>query len=236
MKWFMNKKLSTKLILAFAFVLALSVVLGAFALRQLGAVRATAVDLGGPELEGTSEIDQLALGYVYLPEMGNDVTDLDCRPGRTRAGATRECRKKWRTSRRRESQYEPLIDSSEEKRLYDSYQSNLSQYFTTSQKYQDLIKANKTADASQFLAGESFKQFLDTSKAIDDDAKFQKKMTDNSVDLSKQVYSTARLWIVGILVVTVAVGLLFALWIARLISRPIQAVGEVSPRVLRTAT
>jgi methyl-accepting chemotaxis protein len=107
----------------------------------------------------------------------------------------------------------------------------LSQYFSTSQKYQDLIRTNKTAEASQLLAGESFKQFLDAAKAIDDDAKFQKKMTDDSVEKSGQVYSTARLWIIGILVVTVAVGLLFALWIARLISRPIQAVGEVATRI-----
>jgi methyl-accepting chemotaxis protein len=230
MKWFMNKKLSTKLILAFSFVLALTVLLGAFAMRQLGAVRATAVDLGGDELEGTSEIDQLALATSSYRrwEMKSLISIAD---PEGRAQAQRGMQEEMENIKNHESKYEPLIDSPEEKRLYDAYRANLSEYFSTSQKYQDLIKANKAAEASQLLAGESFKQFLASAKTIDDDAKFQKKMTDEAVDLSGRVYSTARVWIVGILVVTVAVGLLFALWIARLISRPIQAVGEVATRI-----
>jgi methyl-accepting chemotaxis protein len=230
MKWFMNKKLSTKLILAFAFVLALAVLLGVFALRQLGSVQATAVDLGGPQLQGTSEIDQLALATSSYRRWEMKLLISIADP-EGRAQAQRGMQGEMEKIKNHESTYEPLIDSPVEKRLYDVYQENLSQYFSTSQKYQDLIRANKTAEASQLLAGESFKQFLDAAKAIDDDAKFQKKMTDDSVEKSGQVYSTARLWIIGILVVTVAVGLLFALWIARLISRPIQAVGEVATRI-----
>jgi methyl-accepting chemotaxis protein len=230
MKWFMNKRLSTKLILAFAFVLALTVVLGVFALRQLGAVQATAVDLGGPELEGTSGIDHLALATSAYRRWEMKLL-LSISDPEGRAQSQRGMQEEVENIKKAESQYEPLIDSPEEKRLYDSYQANLSQYFATSQKYQELAKANRAAEASQLLAGESFKQFLDTTKAIDEDAKFQKKMTDNSVEQSKQVYSTARLSIIGILVVTVAAGLIFALWIARLISRPIQAVGEVAARI-----
>jgi methyl-accepting chemotaxis protein len=230
MKWFMNKKLSTKLILAFAFVLALAVLLGVFALRQLGSVQATAVDLGGPQLQGTSEIDQLALATSSYRRWEMKLLISIADP-EGRAQAQRGMQGEMEKIKNHESTYEPLIDSPVEKRLYDVYQENLSQYFSTSQKYQDLIRTNKTAEASQLLAGESFKQFLDAAKAIDDDAKFQKKMTDDSVEKSGQVYSTARLWIIGILVVTVAVGLLFALWIARLISRPIQAVGEVATRI-----
>ena len=230
MKWFMNKKLSTKLILAFAFVLALTTLLGAFAMRQLGAVRATAVDLGGDELEGTSEIDQLALATSTYRRWEMKLLIAIADP-EGRAQAQRGMQEEMENIKSHESKYEPLIDSPEEKRLYDAYQTNLNQYYSTSQKYQDLIKANKTADASQLLSGESFKQFLATAKAIDDDAKFQKKMTEQAVDLSGRVYSAARVWIVGILAVTVAFGLLFALWIARLISRPIQAVGEVATRI-----
>jgi methyl-accepting chemotaxis protein len=230
MKWFMNKKLSTKLILAFAFVLALAVLLGVFALRQLGSVQATAVDLGGPQLQGTSEIDQLALATSSYRRWEMKLLISIADP-EGREQAQRGMQGEMEKIKNHESTYEPLIDSPVEKRLYDVYQENLSQYFSTSQKYQDLIRTNKTAEASQLLAGESFKQFLDAAKAIDDDAKFQKKMTDDSVEKSGQVYSTARLWIIGILVVTVAVGLLFALWIARLISRPIQAVGEVATRI-----
>jgi methyl-accepting chemotaxis protein len=230
MKWFMNKKLSTKLILAFAFVLALTAALGVFAIREMGAVRATAVDLGGNELQGTREIDQLALATSsyrrWEMKLLISITDPE-----GRAQAQRGMQEEIENIKNQESNYEPRIDDPQEKRIYDSYRANLTQYLSTSQKYQDLIKANKGAEASQLLAGESFKQFLETSKAIADDAEFQKKSTDDSIEQSGRVYSTARLWIIGILVVTVAAGLLFALWIARLISRPIQAVGEVATRI-----
>jgi len=230
MKWFMNKKLSTKLILAFAFVLVLTVALGAFAIREVGLVRATAVDLGGNALEGVKEIDQLALATSSYRRWEMKLLISIADP-EGRAQAQRGMQEEVENIKTAESQYEPLIDDPEEKRIYDVYRANLCQYFSTSQKYQELIKANKASEASQLLAGESFKQFLDSAKAIDEDVKFQNKTNNALVQQSGQVYSTARLWIIGILAVTVAAGLLFAMWIARLISRPIQAVGVVAARI-----
>lgn len=175
MKWFMNKKPSTKLILAFAFVLALTVVIGVFALRHSGSVEATAVDLGGPELQGTTGIDHTALATSSYRrwKMGSLISIVN---PVARAQAQCGMQEEVENIKKAESQYEPLIDDPEEKRLYGSYQANLSQYFTTSQEYQELVKANRAAEASQLLSGESFKQFLNTAKAIDEDAKFQKQL------------------------------------------------------------
>jgi methyl-accepting chemotaxis protein len=226
MKWFMNKKLSTKLLLAFAFLQALAMVLGVIAIRELSAVQTIAVDLGEVEMQANHAIDQLALATANYRRWEVSVADPE-----TRAQAQRGMQDETENIKKQQAQYEPLIDDPEEKRLYDAYRANLNQYFSTSQKYQDLIKANKGADASQLLAGESFKQFLETAKALDADGAFQQKMSTDAVKQSRQAYSSGRLWIIGILVFTVAAGMLFAMWIARLISRPIQAVGVVAQRI-----
>jgi len=226
----MDKKLSSKLILAFAFVLTLTVMLGVFAIRELGLVRATAEELGGNELQGIKAIDQLALATDSYRRWEMKVLIAVADP-EGRAQAQRGMQEEMDNIKKTEAIYEPMIDDPQEKRLYDTYRANLAQYFSTSQKYQDLLKANKVADASQLLSGESFKQFLEATNAINEDAKFQKKSNDDSVAESNRIYLTARMWIIGILVITVAVGLLFAMWIAGMISRPIQAVGEVAARI-----
>ena len=230
MKWFMDKKLSSKLILAFAFVLALAAMLGAFAIRELGLVRATAEDLGGNELQGVKAIDQLALATSNYRRWEMKVLIAVADP-EERAQAQRGMQEEMEKIKKTESLYEPLINDPEERRLYDVYRATLGQYFSTSQKYQDLLRANKVAEASQLLSGESFKQFLESEKAIDDGAKFQQKSNNESVAESERIYSTARMWIIGLLAFSVVFGMLFATWIARLISRPIQAVGEVAARI-----
>jgi methyl-accepting chemotaxis protein len=230
MTWFMNRKLSTKLILAFAFVLGLTAVLGVFSIRELSAVQATAADLGGNEMQGTHLIDQLALATSsyrrWEMRMLISAADLD-----GRALAERGMQADSESIKKLESQYEPLIDDPEEKRLYDAYTNSLLEYFSASQKYQNLIRGNKIAEASQLLAGESFARFMEAAKAIDADSIFQDKMGKNEVELSAAVFSNGRLVILGILAVDLSLGMLFALWIARLIARPIQEAGAVATRI-----
>src|ERR1035437_4714807 len=181
MKWFMNKKISAKLILAFAFVLAFTAILGVFSVRELGLVRATAQELGGNEMKGVNEINQItaAVSNYHIAEMNLLISVAD--PER-RAQAQRGMQEEMENLKNHESLYAPLIDDPEEKRIYDGFLANVAQYFSTSQKYQDLIRANKVAEASQLLEGELSKQFLESDKAIDDDAAFQQKMSDAAVE------------------------------------------------------
>jgi methyl-accepting chemotaxis protein len=229
MKWFLDKKLSTKLILAFAFVLALAAFIGVFAIKQLGAVHAIASDLGGVQLQGTQAIDQLALDTSEYREREMQMVISTDAEGR--ALAERGMQAELENIKKLKSIYEPLIDDPNEKVLYDDYQTHLNEYLGISQKVTNLTHANKLSEASQLLSGESYAQYLETAKAIDADAKFQEKLANVAVLLSESTYSSGRMWITGILAFSVVFGLLFAMWIARLIVRPIQVVGEVAARI-----
>ncbi|MBZ5641264.1 MAG: methyl-accepting chemotaxis protein [Acidobacteriia bacterium] len=230
MKWFMNRNISTKLILAFSFVLVLAAIIGVSAVRELSEVQSIAADLGGNELQGTQAIDRLALATSSYRrwEMRMLISAAD---PQGRALAERGMQTEIENFKKLEASYEPLIDDPQETRLYDAYRTSLDQYLASSRKYQDLIHANKIAEASQLLAGESYSQFNEASTAIEADANFQTKMCSEAVALSRRVYSDSRSFIVGLLAVNVSLGLLFAWWIARLISRPIHAVGEVAGRI-----
>ncbi|MGH9680131.1 MAG: methyl-accepting chemotaxis protein [Candidatus Acidiferrales bacterium] len=230
MSWFMNRKVSTKLILGFAFVLVLSGVLGAIALRQLGIVQVAAADLGGPQLQGTQLIDQIALSTSSYRRWEMRLLISVADPA-GRAIAERGMQSELENLKKLESEYEPFIDDPQERRIYQDYQAKLAQYLSTSEQFQNLIGAKKIPEASRLLAGESFAQFLDASKAIDVDAQFQRKMCVDAVNLSERVYSSGRSWILGILTVSVILGVLFALWIARLIAGPVQAVAVVAARI-----
>jgi methyl-accepting chemotaxis protein len=230
MKWFMDRKLSTKLILAFALVLLLAVIIGVFAIREISAVQEIAADLGGNELQGTRAIDQLALATSsyrrWEERMLISAADAD-----GRALAERSMQEEIENIKKLQSIYEPMIDDPREKDLYNEYLTHLDQYLASSRQYVNLIHSNKTADAAKLLAGESFMQFTDTSKAIAADAAFQDKMCKDAVALSNRVYTSGRSLIIGILIVNVTLGLLFAFWIARVISRPIRAAEDVAARI-----
>ena len=59
MKWFMNMKLASKLILAFVVVLSLTTFLGIFAIQKLAAVRATTADMSENWLPSIQVLSQM---------------------------------------------------------------------------------------------------------------------------------------------------------------------------------
>ncbi|MGH9615015.1 MAG: methyl-accepting chemotaxis protein [Bryobacteraceae bacterium] len=230
MTWFMNRKLSTKLILAFSFVLLLAGITGITAIREMTAMEKIAADLGGNELQGTRAIDQLALATSAYRrwEMRMVISASDAEG---RALAERNMQEAEDSIKKIESKYKPLIDDGKERQLYEAYRTHLSEYLATSQKIKSLIHDNKVAEASKLLGGESYEQFAEASKAIEADSAFQDTMSSNAMTQSEHAFASGKLSIAGGVAFSVVLGMLFALWIARLITKPIMAVVEVSARI-----
>ena len=64
MKWFMNRKVGTKQILAFGAVLSLTAFLGVFALVKLSAVRATTVDMSDRRVPAIQSLSEMQTGLM----------------------------------------------------------------------------------------------------------------------------------------------------------------------------
>src|SRR5579864_337897 len=230
MKWFLDKKIATKLIMAFSVVLALAGFLGMFSLAKLSAVNDEAQDLGGNELKGTRAIDDIGshVGSFRRWEMRLLISAGD--PA-GRAKAIDAFRLETEGVKKAEEVYVPYIDDPEEKRLYEVFLSQWDGYMQVSRTYQDLLQANKAKEAADLLEGEGFNRFHETEKALSDLSGFQVKMSDEAVKESRSVYASARIWVIWVLAACICVGLFMAIWIARQISRPVQEVCEVAKRV-----
>ena len=230
MKWFLDKKIATKLLMSFSIVLTLSAGMGLFAVIKLASVQANAEDLGSNILGGTREIanmggdvDSIRRWEMRLIIAGNDVAG---RKISEEGLSTAES--KLKTD---QAEYEHYIDDPEEKRLYEAFCSRWSDYMRSESVLKDLVHANKLSQASELLLGEDFAKFtaaLETAAALAD---FQKTSSVVDIKHGKQIYTSARLWVAILLVLSSSLGLVMGVWIARAISRPINEVKQVAERI-----
>ena len=233
MSWFQDKKLKTKLLLAFAAVLALTGFLGVFALHELSAVGDTAADLGGNTLLGTREIDQIAviLNTYRRHELRLLlVALLNPADVAARTQADQQAEADLESLKKAELVYEPLIDSPDEKKIYDDYVQKRTAYLNQSHNFRSLILAGKDKEAVA-LMDSSLKLFTDAADEIAVDVEFQKKQSDEAVSNSEKTRSSGRFWILCVLGASGLVSLSLAFWIARLIAQPVQEVVDVAKRI-----
>lgn len=233
MGWFRNRSISTKLMLSFSALLLLTGLLGVFAVRQLAAVEATASDLGGNMLNGTRLIDQISLelNAYRRKELRFLIVGLTA-PGdvQAREQAEKDLQSEAENLDSLERAYEPLIDDPEEKQIYDRYLQKRADYLAASGKSNALIRTGKTREAAA-LADAALAAFTNVSDVIAADSDFQKKQSDEAVQHSTRTFISARFWILALLGTSVCAGLLLALGIARLISKPMSEVGEVARQI-----
>jgi hypothetical protein len=118
MKWFINRKVGTKQILAFGALLLLTAFLGGFALLKLYAVRATSVDMSDRRIPAIQSLSELQTGlmqyrtsemsYVFL----NDPDERALRTANMESGMS--------MAAKAEEEFEPFIDNRDEKKAYEA--------------------------------------------------------------------------------------------------------------------
>ena len=229
MSWFSDKKLGTKLILSFSMVLALTAVLGVFSLMKLAAVRATTVDMAENWFVAVRGLEDMrfALSSARRYELRSALAKTaDDRETQIRLfdAATADFKKG-------EAVYLPTITGPEERKLYDDAAAAFADYTKGSIAVNQLLREGKTADADQAVLGAQKTLFDKAADGIEKDVEFQVDGAAKANQLSTELYSSARWWVCGLLIACVALGLLLATWIARLISRPVQEVAEVAKRI-----
>jgi methyl-accepting chemotaxis protein len=130
-----------------------------------------------------------------------------------------------------QAQYEPWIDSPEEKSLYDKACESWTEYLAASAHVQDELRARNRSEALAYLNKQSFEKFNAASLAINALVDFQKSMADEAVGMSKQAYSSARIFIVVLIVASIVIGLTFSVLMARMIVRPLHEVVDSAKRI-----
>lgn len=220
MKWFYDLKIATKLIASFLAVLALTAVMGVFAIIQLGAVNDTANEIRDnwmPSMRAASGV-RFYIANFRLKE-SRHITSTSQEEKNILALEAAEQGKQVET---RMATYEKLLSNDEDRKLFEIVTKDWATYLSISKDLTALSNQSREAEASALYAGESKRQFdLVTSE-------LQKLVELNDAGASAaskhgdMLFENARISIIAALIAALIIGLGLALFISRIISRPLQ--------------
>ena len=219
MQWFLNLKISRKLVLSFSLVLALTAALGVFSIAQLGAVNESTKDvvdnwmpsaiLSSAINTDTSDFRIAELQHVMSLE-DQEMAVIDKKI--SALGAQIEAKR---------LAYVKLISSPEEQKAFDAFGVSWNAYLGESKKLLALSRKNQNTEAIALMKGASQKEF---DIASDDLTKLVALNTKGSKEAGIKgalLYSQARIWIGVGIGVTLILGLALALFVARVVSVPL---------------
>ncbi|KAB0664389.1 methyl-accepting chemotaxis protein [Oryzomonas japonica] len=231
MNWFGNLKIGTKLFTAFGCVIALTALLGVFAIYQMARVNQGAVRLGTNWMPSTNSISVInsKLALIRRAELQQALSttkdDMDAYEKRMEDAIA--------DLKREEATYQKMISSPAERRLYEEFTKAFGQYMNAHKMFIDLSRQNKSAEALGLLRGDAKKCYDDAEASLQKDIELNVKGGEGEYQKAGAVYSAARVMILGTLLFCVATGAILAVVIARAIRRPLEEGVDVAHRLAK---
>ncbi|TFF05009.1 methyl-accepting chemotaxis protein [Pseudomonas sp. JMN1] len=224
-----NMNIAPRAFLGFAFIGALMLLLGVFALNQMSKIRAAteAITLSSvPSIRALDEFTQLTLrlrvlSYRLLTNREPDVQQKTLDAFEVRNQQIRAA----------QAIYEKLISSTEERNAYDEYVRLLGQYHQIEERMKSLSRANQIEALRDLLNTE----LLNNSEQVN--AVLTRLLDINNNDANaanqqaKDQYDMAFDLVVGLLVIATGLTLLFAWLLTRSITVPISQALEAAEEV-----
>ncbi|MBJ2236505.1 MAG: methyl-accepting chemotaxis protein [Pseudomonas sp.] len=224
-----NMNIAPRAFLGFAFIGALMLLLGVFALNQMSKIRAATEDITSasvPSIRALDEFTQLTLrlrvlSYRLLTNREPDVQQKTLEAFELRNQQIRTA----------QDIYEKLITSTEERNAYNEYVRLLGQYRQIEERMKSLSRANQVNELRSLLNTE----LLDNSEQVN--AVLTRLLDINNDDANatnqraKDQYDMAFDLVVGLLLVATALTLLFAWLLTRSIILPIAQALEAAEEV-----
>ncbi|EPJ89310.1 methyl-accepting chemotaxis protein [Pseudomonas sp. CFII68] len=229
MKWFYDLRIATKLITSFLVVLALTAVMGVFSIIQLGQVNHTALDIREnwmPSMRAASGMRFYAASY-RLKENRHIVADSE----QERVTLEQEAEDAKKAFETRLATYEKLLSSAEDRQLFDTTRNDWAAYLAISKDLLALSRQNLTEQANAMLKGESKHRFDLVTGDLQKLVELNAAGADVASAHGTQLYENARLSIIAVLVAALLVGLGLALFISRIISRPLKQAAAVAEQL-----
>ncbi|MEW5716321.1 MULTISPECIES: methyl-accepting chemotaxis protein [Pseudomonas] len=229
MKWFYDLKISTKLICSFLVVLALTAGMGGFAILQLGAVNQAAQDIKGnwmPSMRAAAGMRFFAASY-RLKENRHIGTDI----AEEKAQAEREAAEVRQQFETRMGTYEQLLSNDEDRQLLTSVKSAWDAYLASSKQVLEFSRQNQEDQARGLLRGESKGHFDEMTARLQKMVELNDAGATAAGDKGSALYESARLSIIAVLVAALLIGLGLAIFIARIISRPLRQAASAAEQL-----
>ncbi|SCY51297.1 MULTISPECIES: methyl-accepting chemotaxis protein [unclassified Pseudomonas] len=229
MKWFYDLRIATKLITSFLVVLALTAVMGVFAIIQLGEVNSTTVDIREnwmPSMRAASGMRFYGANY-RLKENRHITADSE----QERLVVEQEAEEARKGFETRMATYEKLLSSTEDRQLFETTRNDWVAYLAVSKDLLALSRQNLTEQAHALLKGESKRQF----DLVVNDLQKLVELNDAGAGAASErgaaLFEKSRLSIIVALIAALLAGLGLALFISRIISRPLKQAATVAEQL-----
>ena len=224
-----NMNIAPRAFLGFAFIGALMLFLGVFALNQMSKIRGATEDItlsSVPSIRALDEFTQLTLrlrvlSYRLLTNREPDVQQKTLEAFELRNQQIRTA----------QGAYEKLIESSEERSTYNEYVSLLGQYHQIEERMKSLSRANQVDELRSLLNTELLSNSEQVNAVLTRLLDLNNKMALATNQEAEDQYNAAFNLVVGLLVIATLLTLLFAWLLTRSITLPISQALEAAEEV-----
>jgi methyl-accepting chemotaxis protein len=224
-----NMNIAPRAFLGFAFIGALMLFLGVFALNQMSKIRGAAEDItvsSVPSIRALDEFTQLTLrlrvlSYRLLTNREPDVQQKTLDTFELRDQQIRAA----------QAIYEKLIESREERAAYDEYVNLLGQYRQIETRMKSLSRANQVEELRTLINTELLNNSEQVNAVLARLLDINNKMALVTNQEAKDQYDLAFKLVVGLLVLATALTVLFAWLLTRSITLPIAQALEAAEEV-----
>ncbi|QOL49473.1 methyl-accepting chemotaxis protein [Massilia litorea] len=229
MRWFQHLKIASKLLVAFTLVIGMTCLLGVFSIVQLVKVGNSSSDIAKnwmPAIRHIGEV-QTSLARFRISEATHILQDDEADMKTVdKSLATRRD-----TMGRQQEALAALVSDPEEKRIYAELQENLAAYMAESARLTALSHAGSKDEARALFKGASNKVYRKINEGFEALAKYNDEGSGASEQVAGQVFDMSRKLIIGALLLLVGVGVALAVWMARMVARPLREAVSVAKRV-----
>jgi methyl-accepting chemotaxis protein len=219
MKWFVDLKIASKLILSFGAVLALTALLGVSGLVFIGQVHQASADLSENWMPSVQAVMTLRtdIGELRQVQLEHLLSSDEA------AMATHEKRGTdlLAAYKRDNDVYAKLVSSPEEKAAYDQFLAASAAFADEYGKILSLSRQQKKDEARALAGGQAAALMTQLSELANKLVAINVDGGAGATKAAQRAYDSARLLSVGLLIGIVLIGLLLATWVARTVSRPL---------------
>jgi methyl-accepting chemotaxis protein len=230
MKWFLDLKIAKKLILSFTCVLLLTAISGIFSIVQLNNVNQASTDISSnwmPSVRALAEI-KLLLSRVRSIDAQMTLYNDD---NETIAALTKRSDTAISQLDLVLKNYEGLISEANEKAIFPDLKEQINTLLAEHIKIIHAIQANQISEAKKIFLGKASTVYFDISSKLDKLTTINVDGSTASANNANATYSNSRIWIISLLVATMAIGVILAVFVARVISTPLTIALDVAKKV-----
>jgi methyl-accepting chemotaxis protein len=228
-KTFYNLKIATKLLVSFIAVLVLTACLGAFSVLQLGKVHDVSTDLATNWMPATRSL--LEMKNLVARYRAQELQHILSGSYDEMAVYEKSMDETWSALQKNRAEYETLISEPQEREIYPVYEKLLAQYAIEHNKIIAISHTQESEQATALIRGKSLQLNREMTAALDKLTEVNVTGANRAGLTADEVFAQARLWVLGMLLGSVALGLVLALWIARIVARPLAEAVKVAQSV-----